>query len=118
MTHQNTFELAKAFLDLENARKRFEMITLDNINPEAKRRLKGYAKRLEWVIQDMKTSLPRQSAEIFSKQVCTWETLSFSAVMDEMLMMDEQQREGFELIAKARRKREFEVEEAKELEAA
>lgn len=103
----DVFDIAKAFYDIENARKRLELVLDGKIALSAKQKLSAYAKRLQWIITDMMTTLPKESAEIMRQQVCSWETISFESVFDEMILMSEQQRADFELFAQAYRKGEI-----------
>jgi hypothetical protein len=98
----DTYSLAKGFYNVSNAIKYFESVKdSPAVGPRAKNALNGIIKRLNWCINDILTNLPRESADLMRAEVCTWETLSFESVQDEMILMSQQQRAQFEIVAKA-----------------
>jgi hypothetical protein len=107
---KSTYELAKGFYHVSNAIKYFESVKGEqHVSPKAKHVLNGLLNRLGWCLKDIMTNMSPASADLMREQVCTWETLAFDAVFDEMVLMSPEQRENCEVMVKAYREGAFEV---------
>jgi len=92
-----TYSLAKAFYNLANAKHHFESIALNNkVSARSRRFFKDYVRRCEWMTDNMVTDLTPESAEIFKREVKTYETLAFESVQDAMVLMTQEQRNQLE----------------------
>jgi hypothetical protein len=112
---KNTFDLAKGFYHISNAIKYFESVKDERaVSPKAKHVLNGLINRLQWCLRDIMTNMTPKSADLMREQVCTYETLSFDAVFDEMVLMNEAQRANVEVMVKAYREGAFEIKLEKE----
>jgi hypothetical protein len=112
----DTFSLAKGFYNVSNAIKYFESVKdSPAVGPKAKNALNGIIKRLEWCINDILTNLPRESADLMRSEVCNWETLAFESVFDEMVLMNQAQRANVEVMVKAYRLGDFEIQQTKSI---
>lgn len=91
------YSLAKAFYNLANAKHHFESIALNNkVSDRSRRFFKDYVRRCKWMTDNMVTDLIPESAEIFKREVKTYETLAFESVQDAMILMTQEQRNQLE----------------------
>lgn len=110
---QDTNLIAKAYYNVSNAAKFLHSVADGTqASPDAKRRLRGAANRLEWCIKDIKTSLTPETKAVFEKEIESWETLAFESVAESMLHMSHEQRVIMEEVAKAIRKGELQLQAA------
>jgi hypothetical protein len=114
---KSTYDLAKGFYHVSNAIKYFESVKGEkSVSPKAKHVLGGLINRLEWCLRDIMTNMSPQSADLMREQVCTYETLAFDAVFDEMVLMNEAQRGNVEVMVKAYREGAFDIQVNPELD--
>jgi hypothetical protein len=110
LPNKSTFEIAKSFYHISNAIKYLESVKDEKaVSPKARHVIGGLLNRLNWCVKDIMTNMSPASADLMREQVCSWETLAFDAVFDQMILMNEEQRSNCEVMVKAYREGAFEV---------
>jgi hypothetical protein len=101
-----TYLIAKGFYNISNTAKYFDAIIKSKETlPPTKHIIGNYKKKLDWIINDITTTMTARVSHLFRKEMETFETLSFENVFDEMIAMTEDERLEIEAYCKEVKKR-------------
>lgn len=85
-----TFYLAKALHNINNAKSYLEEVKRNSAN-DAKSIFGSYVNKCEWIINDLRSRLNRESAEAFNKDL--EDSLFFEAIQDKLIRLDKNTRD-------------------------
>lgn len=97
MTTQSTFSIAKALHYIAFSSEYLKVIIADrNVTPASKQRILSYTNKLEWILRDVTTSIPSDSADLLRKEIQQRDIAAIDSVFNLMITMTEEQRSEVE----------------------